>query len=100
MNANGYGCARVPPELAEVLGIKHRTPALVHRAIYAYNHILGRANFMGADPIDHKCCNRACYQIDHLRHVSHAVNQQAALAVRMYGRPYTDEWVEEDDGWL
>lgn len=98
-NENGYGCVRVPPELADVLGIAHRSPALVHRAMYAYHHILGKANLMDTDPIDHQCCNRACYNISHLRHVSHAVNQRHSVDVRMYGRP--SEWEEEnDDGWL
>jgi len=99
-NHHGYGCVRVPPALAEVLGIKSRTPALVHRAIYAYHNFLGTGVHMGTDPIDHQCCCRACYRYEHLRQVSHAINQQSALEVRMYGRPLENEWEEEViDGW-
>ena len=102
-NAKGYGRVRVPPELAEVLGIKPRTPAMVHRAIYAYHHRLWANLPLGSDPIDHDhtmCCGFACYEISHLRQVSHTVNQRLALYVRTYGRPSVDEWNEEAlDGW-
>ncbi len=90
---NGYGRIRVPAELAETLGIGPRTPALVHRAIYAYHHVLGTELIMSIDPIDHQCCNRTCYKLSHLRQVSHAVNQRRAVDVRMYGKP--SEWEEE-----
>ena len=94
-NHHGYGTVRAPAELAEALGIKPRTPALVHRAIYAYHHVLGTGLRMGTDPVDHQCCNRTCYKLSHLRQVSHAFNQRRALEVRMYGRPSADEWEEE-----
>jgi hypothetical protein len=97
-NHHGYGTVRVPLALAEVLGIKPRTPALVHRAIYAYHHVLGTGLVTGTDPLDHKCCNRTCYKLSHLRQVSHAVNQQSALEVRMYGKP--SEWEEEHSEWF
>ena len=95
-NAKGYGRVRVPPELAEVLRLDPRTPAMVHRAIYAYHHVLGTGETMSADPVDHNhdvCRGFACYRLSHLRQVSHAVNQQRALEVRMYGKP--SEWEED-----
>jgi len=102
-NVKGYGRVRVPPELAECLDIKPRTPAMVHRAIYAYHHRLLFGLHLGPDPIDHDhnvCCGFACYEIVHLRQVSHAVNQRRALEVRMYGRPSVTEWEEEViSGW-
>lgn len=102
-NAKGYGRVRVPPELAAVLGLEPRTPAMVHRAIYAYHHRLWAGVHLGPDPIDHDhnvCCGFACYEIQHLRQVSHAVNQRRALEVRMYGRPAASDWEEETiDGW-
>lgn len=104
---NGYGRTRVPPELAEVLGIKPRTPALVHRAIFAYHNFLPdflkTGIHMHSDPIDHDhtlCSSSACYRLLHLRHVSHAVNQRRALEVRKYGRPPIDEWAEEPSDWF
>lgn len=102
-NVKGYGRVRVPSELAEALSIDPRTPATLHRAIYAYHHVLGKEPRMGADPIDHDhdvCRGFACYEIQHLRQVSHAFNQRRALYVRTYGRPVENEWVEEAlDGW-
>ena len=102
-NNKGYGRVRVPPEIADVLCIKPRTPALVHRAIYAYHHFLGTGKHMHSDPIDHDhyiCSGAACYEMLHLRHVSHAVNQRRALEVRMYGLPSKDEWGEESSDWF
>lgn len=97
-NAKGYGRVRVPPELAEVLGLKPRSPAMVHRAIYAYHHFLATDQHMNSDPIDHMCCNAACFHLPHLRHVSHAVNQRHAVEVRMYGK--TDSFEEENNEWF
>ena len=100
-NAKGYGRVRVPPELAEVLRLDPRTPARVHRAIYAYHHVLGTGEIMNADPVDHNhdvCCGFACYEIKHLRQVSHTFNQRRALEVRMYGKP--SEWEEEHSEWF
>ncbi len=103
VNAKGYGRVRVPPELAGVLGLDPRTPAMVHRAIFAYHYVLGTGFRMSSDPVDHNhdvCRGFACYEITHLRQVSHAFNQRRALEVRMYGRPSVSEWEEETiDGW-
>ncbi len=84
---------RVPPELAELLGLRARMTQ-IHRAIWVYTT---RKPLTRADHIDHLCGNRWCRNYDHIQPVSQTINNQRAAHTRNTGRRGFDRFDPDDE---
>ena len=87
---SGYGRVRVPPVLAERLGLRCRI-ARIHRALYVY---ITREPLPPKVPLEHRCGERPCIRFEHLEPTTQLENNRLAVLTRTQGLHGWDRFKE------